>query len=315
MVTSGARVAVVVLSWNGREDTLACLRSLARVREPALHVIVVDNASSDGTAEAVAREFGDVELLRSEQNLGFAGGMNLGLRRALELGSAYVVALNNDTEVEPRFVAELVAEAARRHGVAALCSKILLFDQPDVIWYAGARYDPRRGYQGRHRGYGERDGAAYADVVETERACGAAMLMPRRALERVGLFDESLFAYVEDVDWSLSARKLGFSLLVVPGSRVWHKVSTATGGESSPATIYYDLRNTLVVCERHAPLGPVGTWRRRLVVLVAHAAQALLSTRRREGLAAAWQGWADFRRGRLGARGTPARDARPTRAS
>ena len=314
-MTSGRLVAVVVLSWNGREDTLACLRSLARVSEPELHVIVVDNASSDGTAEAVAQEFPEVELVRSEENLGFAGGMNLGLRRALEVGADYALTLNNDTVVGAALVTALVEEAERRRDAGALCSKILFFDPPDRVWYAGARYDPRRGYQRRHRGYGERDGAAYADVVETERACGAAMLVPRRVLERVGLFDESLFAYVEDVDWSLRARKLGLPLLVVPSSRVWHKVSTATGGESSPTTIYYNLRNTLVVCERHAPLAAPGTWRRRLVVLVVHAGQALLSTRRGEALAAAWDGWRDFRRGRLGARGTPARGARPTRAS
>ena len=278
-------------------------------------MVVVDNASTDGTAEAVAGEFPAVELVRSEQNLGFAGGMNLGLRRALAGGAAYVLALNNDTVVDSRFAAELAAEAERRPDAAALCSKILFFDAPDRIWYAGARYDPRRGYQGRHRGYGEPDGPRYAGVAETGRACGAAMLVPRAALERVGLFDEELFAYVEDVDWSLRARALGLALLVVPSSRVWHKVSTATGGASSPATIYYDLRNTLVVCERHAPLGPFGMWRRRLVVLLAHVAQALLSKRRREGVAAAWEGWRDFRRGRLGARGTPPRAAPPTRAS
>ncbi len=304
-----------MLSWNGREDTLACLRSLARVDYPELRVLVVDNASSDGSAEAVAAEFPHAELIRNSENLGFAGGMNVGLRRALELGAAHVVTLNNDTEVDARFVSALVEEAERRPDAGALCSKVLFADPPERMWFAGASFDPRRGYQGRHRGYGERDGPQFAAVAETERACAAAMLVPRAALERVGLFDEDLFAYAEDVDWSLRARALGLRLLVVPASRVWHKVSLASGGESSPATIYYDLRNVLVVCERHAPLGRLGTWRRRCVAVAAHAAQALLSRNRIAGLRAVADAWRDFRRGRLGARGTRPRAAPPTRPS
>ena len=241
--------------------------------------------------------------------------MNVGLRRALEAGDAFAVTLNNDTEVDRDFLATLVDEAQRQPDAAALCAKVLFHEPRDRIWYAGASFDPRRGYQGRHRGYGERDGPAYAEVAETDRACGAAMLLPRSALERVGLFDEALFAYAEDVDWSLRARAQGLRLLVVPTSRVWHKVSSASGGESSPGTIYYDLRNLLVVCERHAPLGPLGTWRRRATLVAAHGAQALLSPRRREGLAAVVEAWRDFRRGRLGARGTPPRAPAPTRSS
>ena len=308
-------VAVVVLSWNGREDTLACLRSLARVDYPDLRVIVVDNASEDGSAEAVADAFPSVELIRNDANRGFAGGMNVGLQRALALGADFALTLNNDTEADERFVRMLVAEARRRPAVGALCAKILFHAEPDRIWYAGAAFDPRRGYHGRHRGYGERDDGAYEAVVETGRACAAAMLVPRTALERVGLFDESLFAYAEDVDWSLRARERELRLVVVPASRVWHKVSSASGGESSPGTIYYDLRNLLVVCERHAPLGRLGTWRRRATLVAAHAAQALLSPRRREGLVAVAEAWRDFRRGRLGARGTPPRAPAPTRSS
>jgi GT2 family glycosyltransferase len=139
-------------------------------------------------------------------------------------------------------------------------------------------------------------------VTTTDRACGASMLVSRGVLEDVGLFDEELFAYSEDVDWSLRAGRAGYRHYVVPASRVWHKVSVASGGESSPATLYYGLRNTTEVCERFAPLGPLGTWRRRLVLLAAHLAQALRSPRRREGVRAVLQGWRDFRRRRFGQR-------------
>jgi GT2 family glycosyltransferase len=293
--------SAVVLSWNRREDTLACLRSLAAA-DPAPHMIVVDNASSDGTAEAVRREFPDVELIENPDNLGFAEGNDVGIRHALAQGADHVLVLNNDTEVDPGFLAPLLEEAARRPDAGALSPKILFAAPSDLIWFAGAEYDPRSGYNGRQRGYRERDDGRFDTVVETGRVCGAAMLVSREVLEKVGTFDPGLFAYSEDTDWSLRAREAGYRHYVVPGSRVWHKVSAASGGESSPTALYYDLRNALVVAERHAPLGTFGTWRRRAVVLGAHLVQAARSPRRRECLAATWQGWRDFRAGRLGRR-------------
>jgi len=300
-------VSAVVLSWNRREDTLACLRSLAAA-DPAPHVIVVDNASSDGTADAVRREFPDVELIENPENLGFAEGNDVGIRRALAHGADHVLVLNNDTEVDPGFLAPLLDEAGRRPDAGALSPKILFAAPPDLIWFAGAEYDPRSGYNGRQRGYREPDDGRFDTVVETARVCGAAMLVSREVLEKVGTFDPSLFAYSEDTDWSLRAHEAGYRHFVVPASRVWHKVSAASGGESSPTALYYDLRNALVVAERHAPLGAFGTWRRRAVVLGAHLVQAARAPRRRECLAATWEGWRDFKSGRLGKRAEGAID-------
>ena len=279
------KVIAVVLSWNGREDTLACLRSL---EGEDVEVIVVDNASEDGTADAVS----GVELIRNDRNLGYAGGMNVGIRRALERGADAVLLLNNDVEVEPGAVAALI-DALDDAG--AVCPVIVFADEPERVWYSGASFDPRRGYNGRHRT------DLPAAVVATARACGAAMLVPRDALERVGLFDESLFAYAEDTDWSLRASAAGFPLLVEPRSRVRHKVSASTGGEGSESALYYGTRNGLAVAERHAPLGALGTWRRRSVILLAHAAQAVLA-RRPGRVGTVLHGWRDFRRGRFGPR-------------
>jgi GT2 family glycosyltransferase len=295
-------VGVVVLSWNGREETLACLASLGAVSYPALAPLVVDNGSSDGTSEALAAAFPAVEVVRSETNLGFAEGSNVGIRRALERGASHVLLLNNDVEVDPGFVGALVEEAARRPDAGALCSKMLFFAAPELIWYAGASFDPRSGYNGRQRGYRERDDGRFEEVVETDRACGASMLVSRPVLERVGLFAPEFFAYSEDTDWSLRARAAGYRHYVVPASRVWHKVSVASGGENSPSTLYYGVRNTIEVCERRAPLGTVAAARRRLVLVAAHAAQALLSGSRREGLAAVVQGYRDLRARRFGQR-------------
>jgi GT2 family glycosyltransferase len=302
MGESTAQVSAVVLSWNRRDDTLACLRSLRAVEYAPLHVIVVDNGSADCSAEAVARDFPDVSLIRNERNLGYAEGMNVGIREALAASAELILLLNNDTEVDPAFLGDLVRNA-QRADVAAVCPVIYFADGSDRIWYAGADYSPRRGYNGRQRGYGAPASSRPAATVETDRACGACVLVPARTFEQLGLFDGGLFAYAEDTEWSLRAREAGLRLLVSPKSAIWHKVSAASGGESSPDTIYYSVRNGLAVAERHAPLGPIGTWRRRVVLLAAHVAQVLLARDHlRRGLRAVAEGWHDFRIGRFGPR-------------
>jgi GT2 family glycosyltransferase len=294
-------VVAVVLSWNRRDDTLACLRSLRGVGYSPVRVVVVDNGSTDGSADAVAAEFPDAELVRNDVNRGYAGGMNDGIGRALDLGADHVLLMNNDVEVDPGFVSQLVDEAGRAPDAAALSPVIVFADRPDLVWYAGAPFDPERGYNGRITGYRKPVGQ-FREVIETQRAAGTALLIPRGAIERVGVFDEGLFAYSEDTDWSLRARAAGYRLLVVPAARVRHRVSQSSGGENSPATMYYGLRNALVVAERHAPLGRLGTWRRRTVLVAVHLLQALRSRRRRAALRAVAEGWRDWRRGRLGPR-------------
>jgi GT2 family glycosyltransferase len=294
------QVGAVVLQWNGRDDTLACLRSLAHVTYSDLSVFVVDNGSADGGPEAVATEFPAVRLIRLGENRGFAGGVNAGVAEALAAGCEAVLLLNNDTVVDPGFLEPLV-DAASIASVAAACSQILEAEGRR-IWYAGASYDPRRGYQGRHTGYGDPPVPPTVAPYATGRACGGAMLVPRAALERVGGLDEDLFAYAEDVDWSVRARRAGLEILVVPASVVRHRVSAASGGASSPTSLYYALRNGIAVSERYAPRGVGGTWLRRAIAVGATALQALRSDQRLAGLRAVAEGLGDAARNRLGPR-------------
>ena len=296
-------VAIVILTWNGREDTLDCLESLQVLEYPRVTTVVVDNASTDGTAEAVSERYPDVELVASPTNRGFSGGNNLGLRRAMDLGAEYVLLLNNDTLVDPPFLHELVREARRRPDAGALCPIVYYADPPDLIWYAGAEFDPRRGHNGRQTGYRERDRGQYAEVREISRASGAAMLVPRPVLERVGLLDEEFFFHIEDVEWSLRIQEAGHRIYFVPRSRVCHKVSGVSVGENSPTIAYYAMRNTLEVCARFAPLGPGRALWRHAVTIAAHAAHARRGSRPLANLRAVGRGWQDYRRGRFGERG------------
>jgi GT2 family glycosyltransferase len=301
-MNTGARVTAVVLSWNGREDTLACLESLRRVTYAPFEILVVDNGSTDGSPDAVAARFPEVTLVRQHSNLGFAGGMNAGIGAALAAGADYVLTLNNDMVVEAGAVDALVAAHRAQPKTAAVCAQVLFAGLPPRIWYAGARFGGRRGHAGRNTGHGDPPLPVATPPYATDRACGGAMLVSREALAELGLFDEALFAYAEDTDWSLRARAAGRPILVAPAAVVRHKVSAASGGESAPDTLYYSLRNSLVVAERWMPLSRAGTGLRRLEAVAAHAAQALRSGRRLEGLRAVLAGWIDLRRGRLGAR-------------
>ena len=289
-----ARVAAVVLAWNGREDTLACLRALQRATYPELSIVVVDNGSTDGGPEAVAAEFPAVRLLPLGENRGFAGGVNAGADAALGDGADAVLLLNNDATVEPGFLESLV-DVACADGVGAACAQIL-DSATGRIWYAGASYDPRRGHQGRHTGYGDPPLSPATAPYETERACGGAMLIPRAALEEVGPLDETLFAYAEDVDWSLRARAAGVPLRL-SDARATHAVGSSTSGA---VHAYYSTRNRLWFLERERGR-PVA--RREAVRTAARAAVRGMVA---PGVARArLEGVADWARGRMGRRRYP----------
>jgi GT2 family glycosyltransferase len=294
----------IVLSWNGREETLACLDALAAATGEEDAVIVVDNGSHDGSPEAVAAAHPEVTLLRNDRNLGFAGGNNVGIRHALEAGAQWVVLINNDAEVDPGALGALRAAAARHPGAGILAGKLFFREPAGRIWFAGQRFWPALGYSGRPRGYGKPDAPEYRAEGPTERAAGAFMAISRAAIDAVGLLDEELFAYVEDVDWSLKVREAGFEVVLIPDAIARHGVSASTGGErASTHALYYGVRNTVVVSERHLRLPqPLKAARRGLILAVFLAQALLLSEGRGPYVRAVLAGWRDLRAGRMGER-------------
>jgi GT2 family glycosyltransferase len=293
---------ICVLNWNGREDTLRCLQSL-RDGPRDVPVVVVDNGSVDGSVAAIRERHPEVTVLEAGANLGYAGGNNLGLRHALAQGAEWVVLVNNDATVDAGAVDAFAAAAERHPSAGILAGKVLFADPPDRIWWAGQRVGLLSGYSGRPRGYGRVDGPEYDGEGPTGRAVGALMAISRAAVEAVGMLDEDLFAYVEDVDLSLRVREAGLGVILVPTARAWHAVSSSTGGERrSTHTLYYGVRNTIVVCERHLPLGRAGTLARRALILATFLAQVPGRQPRRPALDAVLDGFRAALAGRLGPR-------------
>lgn len=305
----------IVLSWNGREDTLRCLESLVGIDRPDLGIICVDNGSTDGSAEAVHERFPDVLLIEAGDNLGYSGGNNLGLRHALEQGARWTMLVNNDATVAPDVIDGFERAIALRPRAGILAGKVYFADRPQTIWFAGQRVSTLVGYSGRPRGYGRRDGPPYMKVGSTDRAVGALMAVSREALEAVGLLDEGLFAYVEDVDLAIRVRRAGFEVVFAPEARAWHSVSASTGGEQSTHTLYYGMRNTVTVLERHRPLGGLGDWLRRGSIAATFGLHALTRPDRRAALAAVREGFADARAARLGPRADQSRSGPGVRSA
>jgi GT2 family glycosyltransferase len=301
---------LIVLSWNGREDTLACLRSLRELRGADTAIVCVDNGSTDGSPQAVREQHPEVDLVENGRNLGFSGGNNAGIRRALARGAEWVVLVNNDAVLAPDAIERLRAAAAERPAVGMLAGKLFFDEPPDRIWFAGQRFWPALGYSGRPRGYGRSDAPRYRRPGPTDRAVGAFMAVSRALIDRVGLLDDELFAYGEDVDWSLRAREASYEVWFVPDAVAWHRVSGSTGGErASTHALYYGVRNTIAVCERHLPLPEPLRQLRRWFILAIFLFQALaLSEGRRPFVEAVRDGYRDVAAGRFGER--PARSRR-----
>ena len=246
------RLAVILLNWNGRRDTLAALEALALCRMPpgwSPWTIVVDNGSTDGSVAALAAR-GDAELIALHDNLRFAGGNNVGLRRALAGGADAIALLNNDTEPDAGLFERLLL-ALDQDPAAGAAGPLIYYGPPsDRIWYAGGICRPGLGWS-RHRGIGHRDRGQYRAVESTGYVTGCCLLARREVWEAVGLLDDRYYIYAEDADWCLRARAAGYRLLFVPTARLWHKVS-ASSGAASPWKIYQRLRANLTLFHRHA---------------------------------------------------------------
>ena len=245
--TDGSRpvVSVVVPNWNGAHHLPTCLDSLRRQTFRPFEVIVVDNGSTDQSLELLAREYGEVQVLALSENRGFTGACNAGIRQAQ---GEFIALLNNDTEVDPRWLTE-VAAAFHRHPQAGLvASKMLLFDRRDVLHTAGDIYRVD-GVPG-NRGVWQPDVGQYDREEPVFSACGGSAAYRRSMLDQVGLLDEDFFYSCEDVDLAWRAQLAGWECIYAPTAVVYHKLSATGGGVTAS---FHDGRNAIYILAKDYP--------------------------------------------------------------
>lgn len=246
-LTGAPVVWVVVLNWNRPEDTRLCVESLQVSDYPALRILVVDNGSDENKYEELCAAVRGVEVVRSEDNLGFAAGNNIGIRHALERDADYVLLVNNDTVIDPKMVGMLV-EVMERDSAFGVAGPIIYYmDQPEDVWFAGYRikgelYVLRRGL---------RLEPPLQPIEEVDFVSGCGMLLRREMVEGVGMFSPEYFMYYEDLDLCLRAKRAGWRIACVTGASMWHKVSASSGGSESPMKQYHQVRSSLIFYRRY----------------------------------------------------------------
>ncbi len=255
-----SRVAVIVINWNGKRFLERCLGSLSAQTYRDFEVVLVDNGSTDGSVGFVGERFPQVHLMANEVNRGFAAANNQAIRAT---SSELIVTLNNDTEVAPEWLAELVKAVDAQSTVGACASRMLFAHSPTIINSAGIALD-RTGIAWDWRG-GEPDNPREREPVEVFGACAGAALYRRSMLNEIGLFDEDFFAYLEDVDLAWRAQWAGWRALSVPTARVLHHHS-ATGVEGSPFKNRLLGRNKMWLIAKNYPW-PQLLWYLPLIVV------------------------------------------------
>jgi GT2 family glycosyltransferase len=224
----GDQVTIVVLNWSRAADTVACLESLGAADLQGASVLVVDNGSRDGSVAILRARFPDLQVIALPENRGYAGGNNVGIQAALDAGAGAVLLLNNDTRVAPDFLPPLLEALNSSPLCAAVASAVIRADRPDMhdVAYSEVRFHERNVVQ--LRGVNVPVFGNFDRRCEVEVVVGCCALFRSEALRTVGVFDEAYFAYHEDVDWCLRARKAGWKLFYEPYARVYHQASAST---------------------------------------------------------------------------------------
>jgi len=264
-------VSVVIVHYNSPVYTRQCLVSLSKsVKiDYSFNVVVVDNGSKDPFK--IPKEYQSfATVLRSESNLGFTGGNNIGIQYAIEsFDSEFVFLLNNDTEIDEKCLRLLTKRMLSDPKIGAICPKIYFgkgqefhkqdYDRVDlgnIIWYAGGSIDWQH-LAAFHRGVDEVDRTQFDKLDSSDFATGCAVLLSREVLEKIGGFDEKYFLYFEDVDLSLKIAAAGYQIAFEPKAKVWHLNAGSSGGSGSKVHDYYQTRNRLLLAFSH---GGVREW-------------------------------------------------------
>lgn len=240
-------VSIITVNYNQSEVTCELLESLKKITYKNIEIIVVDNGSKEDSQNNMLKKYDFIKLIRSQKNLGYAGGNNLGIKAAK---GEYCLFINNDTEVDSGFIEPLVECFEKDTTIGMVSPKIKFFHSPDTIQYAG--YSPMNQFTLRQEliGYHRVDNGQFDKGGVTHSIHGAAMMVPMKIIKKVGMMAEVYFLYYEEHDWSFRIKKAGYKTVYQPASLVFHKESISTG-KDSPLKIHYLARNRILYARRN----------------------------------------------------------------
>jgi GT2 family glycosyltransferase len=241
-------VISVVLNTNHREDTLQCLTSLNQNTYENHKIILLDNASIDGTVYSVRSLLPEVLIIELQQNLGYAGNNNVGIQAAMEQDAEWVFLLNEDTILSPDCISHLVSVGESNPTIGIVGPMVYHHNEPDIIQSAGGRTD--KYYRAWHLGQDERDQGQFQLPHSVEWISGCGIMVRRAVIEQVGVIDERFFYYVEEFEWCVRARKAGWQIIHVPKAKLWHK-GVQRNYQPKPSVTYYATRNRLLLLSKH----------------------------------------------------------------
>jgi GT2 family glycosyltransferase len=293
-------VVTVILNTNRRDDTLAVLDSISRSDYPNHKVIVLDNASTDGSVEAIQAVFPAVSIIMLERNLGYAGNNNVGIEAALKQGADWVFVLNEDTILAPDCISRLVEAGSEQDRVGIVGPMVYHNNEPNVIQSAGGQID--HSWRARHLGQNEPDRGQFSATHTVDWISGCAIMVRRAVIEQIGALDTRFFYYWEETEWCLRASERDWMILHVPQAKLWHK-GVQRDYRPGPSVTYYSTRNRfLLLAKHHAPLRAwLVAWVRTLSTLISWTFKPRWRSMR-DHRNAMWQGIWDFLRGHWGMR-------------
>lgn len=282
-------LSIITVNYNGLDDTCSLIDTITF--NDQLEVIVVDNGSTVDEAAVISQRYPHVKAIRSERNLGFAGGNNLGIKAA---SGRYLFLINNDTLFKSFDVQPLIHRLESSPSVAVVCPKIRFAWDPQPIQYTGYTPLSRITLRNQSIGFGEQDNGQYDAPHPTPYAHGAAMMIKREALEAVGLMPECYFLYYEELDWSLMFTRAGYQIWYEPGVTIFHKESSTTGIDS-PLKTYYVTRNRFLFASRNSKgIYRLATYCHLFFLVLPRDICRYLLRRRSDLANAALQGVSDF---------------------
>ncbi|AZT91535.1 glycosyltransferase family 2 protein [Caldicellulosiruptor changbaiensis] len=243
-------IFILIVNCSNYTNTVECVESLKDIEYENYRIVIVDDGSFSDSYNKLKEKCLNCVIIRSERNLWFAGGNNVGIKYALANGADYILLLNNDTIVEKDFLTHMVKTAEEDERIGIVGCKINYYEKRDYIWFAGGKIDWFK-FRIKHIGQKEIDRGQYDKKTDITFMTGCCMLIRRKVFEKVGLLPEEYFMYFEDVDFCVRVLEEGFRIIYEPKAKIYHKVGFSSGGEESPFALKWNNRNRILFMKKY----------------------------------------------------------------